>query len=103
MTLVAVNINNLIMDCYLLYIVTSIIAGIALVIIVTTVLVYKYRWKIRTFLLKLAHWRSNRDEIEYKYDAFVVYSDEDRQWVHNILLHELETVRGMKLCAFPRF
>ena len=99
MTLVAVNINNLIMDCYLIYIVTSTLAGIAIVIISTFVLVYKYRWKIRALLIKLAHWRC--DDVQCNYDAFVVYS-EDRQWVHNILLPEIETVRGMKLCVHFR-
>ena len=65
-------------------------------------LVYKYRWTIRTLLLKLAHTNSKKDDIEYIHDAFVVYSDEDRQWVHNVLLYEMETVRGMKLCVHFR-
>ena len=102
MTLVAADIDKLTTDCYLIYIVTSTVGGIALLIIATIILVYKYRWKIRSLLLKLAHWNSKKDDIEYIYDAFVVYSDEDRQWVHNVLLYEMETVRGMKLCVHFR-
>ena len=70
-----------------------------MLIIATIILVYKYRWKIKTLLLKIVNYNRNRDNNVYQYDAFVVYSDEDRQWVHNVLLYELETVRGMKVCV----
>ena len=101
-TLVAVDIDKLTRDCYLIYIVTSTVGGIALLIIATIILVYKYRWKIKTLLLKIVNYNRNRDNNVYQYDAFVVYSDEDRQWVHNVLLYELETVRGMKVCVHFR-
>ena len=102
-SLVAVDMQTFITECYLIYIVTCTVVGIALAIIATIGLVYKCRWKIRTTMLKLVHWKSNNDKNnEYKYNAFVVYSEEDRQWVHNILLYELETVRGMKLCVHFR-
>ena len=103
MSLVAVNVNKLICHCYGAYIATFIVIGLALIIILTSFTVYKYRWNIRTWFLKVAnsgHYKG--DTVPYKYDGFVVYSDEDRQWVHNFMLDEIENVRNLKLCVHHR-
>ena len=103
MTLVAVDYNQLTIDCYMTYIATFSVGGIALIIIITIFLVYKYRWRLRTWLLKVTNATKGKgDSVPYKYHAFVVYSDEDRQWVHNIMMDEIENVRKMNLCVHHR-
>ena len=103
MSLVAVNLTKLICHCYATYIATFIVIGLVVIIILTSFTVYKYRWNIRTWFLKVAnsgHYKGVT--VPYKYDGFVVYSEEDRQWVHNIMLDKLENVRNLKLCVHHR-
>ena len=103
MSLVAVNVNSLICHCYVTYIATFSVTVLAIIIISTSFTVYKYRWNIRTWFLKVANSGNYKAvTVPYKYDGFVVYSDEDRQWVHNIMLDEIENVRNLKLCVHHR-
>ena len=102
MSLVTVDTDELTTECYLIYIVTFTVTGFALITIAVIFIVYKYRWNIRTWLLKVTHSKSKVDLREYKYDGFVAYSEKDEQWVTNILMHELENVRNLKLCAHHR-
>ena len=39
--------------------------------------------------------------LDFEYDAFIVYFDEDRQWVNNILLPKLES-SDFKICVHYR-
>ena len=102
MTLIAVDMNHLTSECYLIYIATISLAGIVVIIVSISIAVYHYRWNIRTWLLKFAHSNPDPRNIQFKYDGFVVYSDEDRQWVHNIMLDEIENVMKLKLCVHHR-
>ena len=102
MTLIAVDVNHLTSECYLIYIATFSVAGIVVIIVSISIAVYHYRWNIRTWLLKFAHSNPDPRNIQFKYDGFVVYSDEDRQWVHNIMLDEIENVKKLKLCVHHR-
>ena len=102
MSLVTVPTDNLTGECYLVYIATFTVIGISLIIIAVIIFAYKYRWNIRTWLLKMTHGNTTLDPKRFSYDGFVVYSDEDRQWVHNIMMDEIENVRKMKLCVHHR-
>ena len=102
MTLIAVDVNHLTSECYLIYIVTFSVTGIVVIIVSISIAVYHYRWNIRTWLLKFAHSNPDPRNIQFKYDGFVVYSDGDRQWVHNIMLDEIENVMKLKLCVHHR-
>ncbi|CAG2193668.1 unnamed protein product [Mytilus edulis] len=42
------------------------------------------------------------ERLNYEYHAFVVYSDADREWVHNVLLKRMESGEGIKLCIHQR-
>ena len=76
--------------------------------------VYRKRWSIRHFLFlqreRYDAWRngengSNASTISgYQYDAFVLYcsEDEDRKWVHFIMVREMEEIYGFKLCIHHR-
>ena len=52
------------------------------------------RWKER-------HHEVN-DQDEFLHDGFVIYSNEDRQWVHGTLREELEDIRNFELFIYTR-
>lgn len=56
------------------------------------------------YLLKIRHkgYRPLLDNEDFKYDAFVVYCDDDRHWVHKELLNELEAKGIRLLCIYQR-
>ena len=68
-------------------------------------LCYRKRWTVRFYLhaLKSAWYKGeNRNRKltskKYTYSAFVVYSSEDRRWVHDVLMKKLEEEHHMRLC-----
>ncbi|KAJ8311541.1 hypothetical protein KUTeg_010896 [Tegillarca granosa] len=63
-------------------------------------LIYKCRWHIRyrIYLLKQKQYRKILNEEEFVYWGFVIYSDNDRDWVHRELIHHLEEKEGLPLC-----
>ena len=75
-------------------------------LIIIIYIVYRKRWKIRYFLfMRLLRGKQNRNKVtrkKYEYDAFVSYSAEDRFWVHGVLMKELESVYGFRLCIHYR-
>ena len=64
---------------------------------------YRKRWHLRHFIFRVHQMvkvrQSNEQDIDYEYDAFILYSgeEEDRLWVHRVLLNTLEKDYGMKL------
>jgi len=83
--------------------------GLLLILIAIAVSCYRYRWELRYFCLKLAQ-RTRRyqllvDDTTFTYDAFVVYSSEDSQWVHDELITHLENDsdrQSIRLCVYER-
>ena len=88
---------------------TASLLGLLLVMIAIAVCCYRYRWELRYFCLKLAQ-RSRRyqllvDETTFTYDAFVVYSADDSQWVDDELIPHLENdsdYQSLRLCVHER-
>nr|AGI05199.1 toll-like receptor W precursor [Mytilus galloprovincialis] len=93
---------------------TALVIGIAILIafcgsIVLLGMIYRYRWKIRYlyYIIKSKYHGtikapSSTDTREYKYDAFISYDENDSNFVHNNLLHQLERDGGLKLCIHKR-
>ena len=83
--------------------------GLLLILIAIAVSCYRYRWELRYFCLKVAQ-RTRRyqllvDDTTFTYDAFVVYSWEDSQWVHDELIPHLENDtdhQSLRLCVHER-
>ncbi|XP_073961293.1 toll-like receptor 2 type-2 isoform X2 [Choristoneura fumiferana] len=84
-----------------------------IMIVMTVTIIYRYRIYIRywVFLAKLALGRSivgknskNESIVEktYKYDAFVSYCVEDREFVMEMVQHLEETAPYLKLCVYER-
>ncbi|XP_052098309.1 toll-like receptor 13 [Mytilus californianus] len=89
---------------------TIVIVTVASIFIVTCVLVIMFscNTNIRNliYLIRVKKWkrkgyiRFNSSE-SCEYDAFVIYCDSDRQWVHLELLKRLEEI-GLKVCVHQR-
>ncbi|XP_063435700.1 toll-like receptor 1 [Mytilus trossulus] len=89
---------------------TIVIVTVSSVFIVTVVLmlIINCNSNIRNlvYLLRVNAWKrkgyvmfSSSEDCEY--DAFVIYCDSDRQWVHYDLLNRLEEI-GLKVCVHQR-
>ena len=79
--------------------------SIAAFIAISFFVVYKGRWHIRSWIYLLRYRRSDYRRLgddDLKYDAFVIYSDEDSEFVHNTLLPKLEDEEQYKLCIHFR-
>jgi hypothetical protein len=86
-------------------IIVAISCSILVVMAITTITVYKMRWHIRywIYLIRAKHRNYSRlSNTDYVYDGFVVYCDEDREWVHEKLVPVLEEEHGHKLCIHYR-
>nr|QNQ79673.1 toll-like receptor [Anadara sativa] len=73
---------------------------IIFMILVTSVFVYQCRWHIRYFIFTFKR-KTNPEYIsedKFTYDGFVIYSDNDRNWVHNTLINVLEAKEDFSLC-----
>ena len=92
---------------------TTLIIGIVAALllftsILTSGLVYRYRWNLRYmyYMAKNKYQRqttvTQSEEGAYKYDAFISYEDKDRFFVHEDLLKMLEEESGFKLCIHKR-
>ena len=83
------------------------VGGIVLVVgIVSSVILYRYRWYIRygCFLVqgRLRRRRNQERLLECTYDAFVSYNHGDQKWVIEHLLPELEYRGKIRLCLHDR-
>ena len=91
-------VNRLDFDCSkpLAMIVTGSLFGITVLGIFLSVFLYRHRWDIRYFLLKLSQKGKVYQKLvdlskDYVYDAFVAYDKNDRNWVVKELIPNLET------------
>ncbi|XP_076467960.1 toll-like receptor 4 [Babylonia areolata] len=71
--------------------------------------IFGYRWHIRLWLYAFCrgqHERSRRQAQRqlrgFRYDVFVSYAEEDRDWVHDELLPVLEQQWGLRVCVHER-
>jgi hypothetical protein len=61
-------------------------------------IIYKYRYRIYTALLRYRYRHNIRYNGTFTYDAYLLFDDEDRFWVNDILMNILEGSYGFKLC-----
>ena len=80
----------------------------AILFVIVVYVIYIKRWKIRYFIfiqMPVYCQRKRRhpppDDM-YDFDAFVSYCAEDRFWVHDVLMKQLETTYGFSLCIHYR-
>ena len=79
--------------------------SIAAVMAISFLIVYKGRWHIRYWVYLLRYRRSDYRRLgnaEFRYDAFVIYSDEDSDFVHRIMLQKIEDEEQFRLCVHFR-
>ncbi|CAC5389627.1 unnamed protein product [Mytilus coruscus] len=81
--------------------------GLAVMLtVIVLALVHKYRWKLRYmfYLAKSKHYnyKASTDHGEYTYDAFISYCDDDRAFVLNDCIANLENEGNYKLCVHQR-
>ena len=82
-----------------------VVISCSLLVAITTIIVYKMRWHIRywIYLFRAKHANYIRFiDMDYVYDGFVVYCDEDSKWVHEKLIPVLEEENEYKLCIHYR-
>ena len=76
-----------------------------LVIFVSLLLIYKYRYRVIMNLYRLRRCIST-DGIAFpkraRFDLFLSYCREDEYWVHHILIPELEEIHGINCCIHLR-
>ena len=91
-------------------IMSACLLGLLLTLIAVTICCYRYRWELRYFCMKLAkrgrQYHLLVDDETFTYDAFVVYSCEDGQWVNEELVPQLENGdcdgQLLRLCIHER-
>ncbi|CAC5380877.1 unnamed protein product [Mytilus coruscus] len=87
-------------------VVTSLsLSGIVFVIIFS--LIFKLRWYIRYWLFlyrvkKKGFSLISNGETDYKFEAYVIYCDNDLQWIRKKLLEKIENESGISLCIRDR-
>ena len=89
-----------------LHVVIGVFSSLILIIIILA-LIYKYRGEIKVFLYIHFKWhpfsRSEKSDVDFKYDAFVSYAGDDYKWVVYQLVNRLEGhVPRFKLCLHDR-
>ena len=89
------------------YIVTILAScgSVVVVVLILFVILYKGRWHIRYWIYLLRYRRPayrRLDDVDMLYDAFVIYTDEDSEFVLNTLLPRLEDEEQFRLCIHFR-
>ncbi|XP_053137742.1 toll-like receptor 4 isoform X1 [Hemicordylus capensis] len=75
---------------------------VSLAVVVCLILVYKYYFHLYYMVILLSRDRSSTKK-DNTYDAFVIYSSEDQEWVTQELEETLETgIPRFRLCLFYR-
>ncbi|XP_045157686.2 toll-like receptor 2 [Mercenaria mercenaria] len=77
---------------------------IFLVIVITSVVIYRNRWNIKHYIY-LMRKRRNYMPVGgdiYAYDAFVAYNQDDSLWIRVHLIPVLEEGHNLKLCVHER-
>ena len=71
----------------------------------SVVLTYKYRYRVCTVLCRcrrLAGCECVKHKVIYTYDVFLSYCGEDRPWIMEQLLPNLEEKHGLRCCVHER-
>ena len=111
----SIKVSQLTSDCYpshiLLYVRAVTITTSVILVFLIFYMSYRCRYRINTCYFHTCQWIhkrknvSERDKLTFsniKYDAFVSYASEDRFWVHDVLMPELEGTYGLQLCLHYR-
>ncbi|XP_052100881.1 toll-like receptor 4 [Mytilus californianus] len=82
-------------------------AVLAFIAVLSAAIIYRNRWKLRylfyTAKLKYTSHRNMEENLnEYVYDAFISYSENDRKFVIEECIKNLEENGNMKLCIHQR-
>ena len=90
-----------------LVIILSACGSFCLLTLISIIAVYKGRWHIRYWVYLLRYKRSASDytrlrDKDFTYDAFVIYCDEDSDFVHDTLVQKLENDNKYHLCIHVR-
>lgn len=76
---------------HLFLVVSAVLFGITVIVLATSIFLFRHRWDIRYFCLRLTTQRKKaQPEPPKMFDAFVIYDRSDRDWVHDELLKNLE-------------
>ncbi|WAR10552.1 TLR4-like protein [Mya arenaria] len=93
---------------YTVAIVLSALGVLSACAIIIAVILYKKRWKLRYwyYMTKQNYFGYRRlvndyKDDDYRYDAFISYSDHDLHFIRDEIIPRLEN-RGMKLCVHQR-
>ncbi|XP_063409948.1 toll-like receptor 4 [Mytilus trossulus] len=92
-------------DYTILVICVSLILCLAIVAVVAG-LIYRYRWKLRyMYYMTKSKWYRYKPpgtEGQYRYDAFISYSDSEQNFIVRECIPKLEMERNLKLCIHQR-
>ena len=106
-----IDLSGLVSHCHPSYthvIVISVSTSVSVLALAgSAYLIYRRRWMIRLYFYTARNaWRKEQvgpsSKRTFRYDAFVVYNADDRQWVHGTLRPILEDDRGLRLCLHYR-
>ena len=96
---------------YTIIILVTAVGILLALVIVLSGLLYRYRWDIR-YMYYSAKFRFfkkrgyipvlNTDDDEFEHDVFVSYADNDRRYVKQMIVPELEEKRNLKLLIHDR-
>nr|XP_022302643.1 toll-like receptor 13 [Crassostrea virginica] len=108
-TYVEIQIKELIKECSSYTTLVFIIASSILLflVVLSAGLIYRVRWKLRYFYyMTKSRYHGYKavggdDQSDFKYDAFVSYADEDRQFVLK-MISNLEGEKNIRLCIHHR-
>ncbi|XP_048237536.1 toll-like receptor 2 type-2 [Haliotis rufescens] len=76
------------------------VCGICFLVLTTVSITYRYRWHIRYYIYTRRYQKGELhrlENIESKYDAYVIYSLEDIRWIKNELIPKVEGTHGSRL------
>ncbi|XP_076086235.1 toll-like receptor 4 [Mytilus galloprovincialis] len=92
-------------DYTILVICISLVLCLAIVTVVAG-LIYRYRWKLRyMYYMTKTKWYRHKPpgtEGQYRYDAFISYSDNEQNFIVKECIPKLERERNLKLCIHQR-
>ncbi|CAL1544066.1 unnamed protein product [Lymnaea stagnalis] len=80
----------------------SVFSSITFCLVLAMALTYRYRWKLRYLrsiaLAKLLNWNTLDARDTFRFDTYILYTDETRRFVLNDCVRELEKNRGKTIC-----
>ncbi|XP_060083626.1 toll-like receptor 13 [Ylistrum balloti] len=76
------------------------------IILIAISLAYKFRFRLNYWLhilgIKRVGYKRIKDDRDYEYDAFVIYSNDNRDFIFDHMIPELEEKAGCRLCVHER-